>query len=80
MSLKLVKNAHVENNQSMIEIRHYDTIIFSFDPISKKAIVKADLSKTSNDQIKYAKAEFQPLEIEIIDAEVKWSKSGEYFN
>tara|TARA_B110000285_G_scaffold161625_1_gene180520 strand:+ start:87 stop:329 length:243 start_codon:yes stop_codon:yes gene_type:complete len=78
MSLKLVKNAHLENNDGIIQIRHYETIIFSFDPLSNKAIVKKDLSVTSNKQIKFAMMEFNPLKTIEMLPDQKWSYSGEY--
>lgn len=80
MSLKLVKNAHIENNEGMIQIRHYETIIFSFDPVSKKSISKIDLSVTSNKQIRLAIDEFKPIENQEVKPSEKWLFSGEYQN
>lgn len=80
MSLKLVKNAHIENNGDLLEIRHYETVIFSMDINTKKAIVKKDLSMTSNKQIKFAISEFNPSEITEIKPDQKWAYSGELQN
>ena len=56
--LKLVKKAKLIGNNQLIEIWHYDTMIFSYNSESRKAIAKIDLSQTSNRQIKYALAFF----------------------
>jgi hypothetical protein len=79
MSLKLVKNAHLEtdHNANTISIKHYETIIFSVHNGSRIATILKNCSVTSNKQIRYAIEFFKPVEIiETLNAE-KWSFSGE---
>ena len=56
--LKMVKNATIFrelcNGSMCYFIRHYDTIIFAYDPVSKLCEINHNCSRTSNNQIGYA--------------------------
>ena len=53
--LKMVKNATIFrelcNGSMCYFIRHYDTIIFAYDPVSKRCEANWNCSRTSNKQI-----------------------------
>jgi len=51
--LKLVKNATVFSENGVIFCRHYDTIIFAFNPQTREAQARFNCSATSNRQIKF---------------------------
>jgi len=75
-NLKLVKGAHLQNDDGMYRLIHYGTQIFSYDPETKKAIVAKDLSRTSNKQIKMALEFFDPKTTENIEPDEKWKFGG----
>jgi len=75
MKLKLVKNAHLIRDQNLVQIQHYDTIIFEFDELTKSARVFSQLSRTSDRQIRHAVEFFQPDTIERIYPTQKWAYS-----
>jgi len=52
--LTMVKNASLFCKDGIIFIKHYRTIIFAYDPKTKKCEVDYDCSHTSNRQISYA--------------------------
>ena len=83
MSLKLVKNAHLENDDSdknILKIRHYETVIFVIHTVDSEAIVLKDCSVTSNKQIRYAIEFFKPTKIQENFVMEKWQYSGELQN
>ena len=82
LKLKLVKNAHLENNvsENTMSIKHYETIIFKIHTVSKIAECLKNCSVTSNKQIKYAIEFFNPVELIETENPLKWGYSGELTN
>lgn len=75
--LKLVKKAHLEKTGESFKVIHYDTVIFEYDTTTKIAKTLKDCSTTSNRQIRYAVAYFEPEKvIEEKNPRGKWSYSG----
>jgi len=52
--LKMVKGAYMFLEDQVFYIRHYDTIIFAYDPLKKLCEINHNCSRTSNNQIGYA--------------------------
>lgn len=71
--LKLVKNARLENENGLISIRHYDTIIYTYYERSQTSTCLLDCSVTSNKQIQMANDFFKPKKIEAEHNKEKWS-------
>lgn len=78
IGLKMVKNASLLNQRGIIFIRHYDTIIFAYNPKSKIAECNFNLSLTSNRQISNALRFFNVVHENIIDVSdgSKWKFRG----
>jgi len=75
--VKLVKNAHLENQDGVFKIVHYDTVIFEYNAVSKRAWALMDCSMTSNRQIKFAERFFKPTIVKRDNNPDKWGYSGE---
>jgi len=76
--LKLVKNAHLEKLGDVFAIRHYDTIIFTYNEKTHIATSVQDCSVTSNKQIRFANNFYRPVEIISSKSPAgKWGFSGE---
>lgn len=65
--LQLVKNASIFVQKGVIYIRHYQTIIFAYDPVSKRCECDLDCSPTSNRQIRFALRHFGIVEASVIN-------------
>ena len=79
-SLELVKNASVFNHNGVTYIKHYNTVIFAYDSVSKICEVDYDCSSTSNRQIHYALNHFGIPQASCIDVHTdsKNSHSGAF--
>lgn len=73
--LRLVKNALLIKEFSVIQVKHYDTIIYSYDPKTQKAWYLKNCSLTSNRQIKYANDFFKPISFKEDFFKEKWGYS-----
>lgn len=73
--LKMVKGAHLTRSDGLNTIEHYDTVIFTYDESTGRAWCLKNCSMTSNRQIRFAIAWFQPKETkEELNSE-KWEYS-----
>lgn len=81
--LKMVKNANIFQENGVYFIRHYDTIIFAYNPENRICEVNWHCSMTSNRQIRSAIQFFGIDEsniIDVSDGSQKWRYSGELRN
>ena len=81
--LKMVKNANIFQENGVYFIRHYETIIFAYDPKNQVAEINWHCSTTSDRQIRSA-IEFFGINdsqiIDVSDGSQKWRYSGELVN
>ena len=75
--LKMVKNASIFQERGIYFIRHYQTIIFAYNPESRVCEANWNCSMTSNRQINYAINFFNIAKSNIIDVSdgSKWEYS-----
>lgn len=80
--LKMVKNAVIFQERGIFFIRHYQTIIFAYNPKSKLCEVNWHCSMTSDRQIRSAIKFFNIESDKAIDVSdgSKWTYSGELTN
>lgn len=81
-SLKLVKNARLEKEgkegSRIFQVVHYNTIIFSYDELTKIATARTQCSHTSDKQIRFAKSFFNPSKVIETKNPEKYGFHGEY--
>ena len=82
VGLKLVKNAVIFYENPVVYIKHYATIIFSYNTKNNVCEVKMNCSMTSNRQIKEAIRFFDINQKSVKDTSdgSKWQYSGERTN
>jgi hypothetical protein len=81
--LKMVKNAIIFSENGIYFIRHYETVIFAYNPESKLAEINWHCSMTSDRQIRSAIDFFnvkKENQIDVSDGVQKWRYSGELRN
>lgn len=76
--LKCVKNANVFQENGVYFCRHYDTIIFAYDPSTSKCEVNWHCSTTSDRMIRNCLSFFNVDESKIVNTHDgdKWNYSG----
>lgn len=73
---KLVKNATAHKSEGIFYIVHYGKVIFAYDPSSERVEVDWHCSRTSDKQIRYALAYFDPKNDPIdVHEGSKWNYS-----
>lgn len=76
--LKMVKNASIFQEEGVYFIRHYETIIFAYDPTNNKVEANWKCSTTSDRQIRSALSFFNLSEEQTVNTHngSKWNYSG----